>query len=62
MPVASAIAGAVDGDKGDTMLEPILMVGAVIDPKNAQAVTDEAGADALPELPVITDSDAPEQQ
>lgn len=52
MPIASAIAGAVDGDKGDTLLEPILMVGAVIDPAKAEKVDD---ADAPPELPVVVD-------
>ncbi|HVJ62969.1 MAG TPA: hypothetical protein VM555_09680 [Tahibacter sp.] len=55
MPISTAIAGAVDGDKGDTLLEPILMVGAVIDPTQAQTVDD--GTDAAPALPVIVDDD-----
>ena len=49
---ATALTGAVDGAKGDTVLEPILMVGAVIDPAKAEKVDD---ADAPPELPVVVD-------
>lgn len=53
MPIAAAIAGAVDGDKGGTLLEPIVMVGAVIDPSQAQSVADDT--DAPPPLPVVED-------
>ena len=49
---ATALTGAVDGAKGDTVLEPILMVGAVIDPAKAEQVDD---ANAPPALPVVVD-------
>lgn len=54
VPLTAAIAGAVDGDKGDAVLQPMIMVGAVLDPKNAQKA-DDTDADALPELPTIVD-------
>jgi hypothetical protein len=53
VPITTAIVGAVDGNSGDTVLEPLFMIGAVIDPANAQAVDD--GTDAPPELPVVVD-------
>lgn len=52
VPITTAIVGAVDGGNGDTVLQPITLVGAVIDPSKAEAVDD---ADAPPDLPVVVD-------
>lgn len=54
VPLTAAIVGAVDGDKGDAVLQPMIMVGAVIDPQHARKV-DDADVEALPELPTIVD-------
>ena len=52
LAIGAAVTGAVDGEKGDTVLEPLFMIGAVIDPANAQAADD---ADVPPTLPVVED-------